>query len=101
EVLLLLSRTDPVHAPKAIERLRAAAEGFGLDYARSHGMNLASLANAYFRAGEAESAVSVGHDAVTAIAALSSRRAHARLRDLAVAAEPHVAMADAAELSKR
>jgi transcriptional regulator with XRE-family HTH domain len=99
--LFLLSRTDPGYAPAAIEHLRSAVGGYARDSARSRAAHLPGLAGSYFLAGEVDSAIATGHEAVTAISTLSSTRAYARLRTLADTAEPHRHQPDVAELRER
>jgi transcriptional regulator with XRE-family HTH domain len=70
-------------AAEAIDHLRTAIDGYGIDYARSAAVNLPSLASCLLRVGDIPAAVTAGHQAVTAITALSSRRPLARLDRLA------------------
>jgi hypothetical protein len=99
--LFLLSRKDPGYAPAAIERLHAAVDGHGPTSARARAISLPGLAGSYFLAGEVDSAVRTGHEAVTTISTLSSKRAYARLQTLADIAEPHKHRSDVAELRER
>jgi hypothetical protein len=99
--LFLLSRTDTSHAPAAIEHLRSAVDGHGRDRPRSRALYLPGLAGSYFRAGEVETAIATGHEAVTAISGLSSKRAYAQLQTLTDIAEPHSHHSDVAELRER
>jgi transcriptional regulator with XRE-family HTH domain len=75
----LLSSYDPSFAPEAITQLQIAVDGYGAAYARSRAVNLTGLAGAKFIAGDIDSAVAVGRDAVTAITGMQSRRAYRRL----------------------
>ncbi|WP_291410156.1 helix-turn-helix domain-containing protein [Actinophytocola sp.] len=84
----LLAKAAPSYAPIAVEHLRVAVESFGSAYARSRAVNLPGLAGSYFYVGEVDSAVAAGHEAVTEISTLSSKRAYARLQVLADAAAP-------------
>ncbi|WP_189061265.1 helix-turn-helix domain-containing protein, partial [Longimycelium tulufanense] len=62
--LFLLARTDPTHAPAAIEHLRRAVDGYGSAYARSRAVNLPGLSSSYFYTGDTDTAVAVGHEAI-------------------------------------
>lgn len=97
----VLAQAQPRYAPAAIEHLRDAVDGFGPTYARSRAVNLPGLAGSYFRIGELDSAVTIGHEAVTEISTLSSKRAYARLRTLADTAAPFEHDAGVAELRHR
>jgi transcriptional regulator with XRE-family HTH domain len=97
----LLAKTNPGYAPAAIDHLRIAVDGYGSNYARSRAVNLPGLAGSYFYVGELESAVATGHEAVTEISTLSSKRAYARLRTLGEAAAPFVHNPTVAELHDR
>ncbi|WP_280236995.1 helix-turn-helix domain-containing protein [Nocardia cyriacigeorgica] len=80
--LHLLSVEHPEFAESAVAQLTAAANGHPAEHERSRAAVLPTLAVAHFQAGDIASAVQVGRDAVAAIAALSSQRCYARLRDL-------------------
>lgn len=97
----LLAQTQPQYAPAAIEHLRDAVDSYGPAYARSRAVNMPELAGAYFYAGEVDSAIAAGHEAVNEISALSSRRTYVRLRVLAKAAVPFVHNSGVAELRER
>jgi transcriptional regulator with XRE-family HTH domain len=97
----LLARTEPSHAPKAVEHLRVAVEGFGAAYARSRAVNLPGLASSYFYAGDVNEAVTTGHAAVTEIGTLSSIRAYARLAALDETASPFANDSAVADLRER
>lgn len=75
----LLASYDPSYAPEAITHLQTAVDSYGAQYARSMAVNLAGLAGAKFIAGDLDSAVAVGHDAVKAITGMQSKRAYRRL----------------------
>jgi hypothetical protein len=97
----LLAQKQPQYAPAAIEHLRDAVDSFGPTYARSRAVNLPGLASSYFRIGELGSAVTIGHEAVTEISTLSSKRAYARLRTLTDIAAPFEHDTSVAELRQR
>jgi hypothetical protein len=97
----LLAKAAPSHAPTAVEHLSVAVDSFGSAYARSRAVNLPGLAGSYFYVGEVESAVATGHEAVTEISTLSSKRAYARLQVLADAAEPFGHDSGVADLRQR
>jgi transcriptional regulator with XRE-family HTH domain len=96
--LYLLSLSHPQFAPNAIERLAGAANDYGAGYERSRAVLLPPLAAAYFQAGDVESGVATGYDAVTAISGLSSTRGYARLRVVDAVAEPFTRTPEVAEL---
>ncbi|MFC5055739.1 helix-turn-helix transcriptional regulator [Saccharothrix xinjiangensis] len=99
--LHLLAATDAAFAVEAVDRLSAAVDGYGPDYARSAAVNLPGLATSQFRVGDIDAAVATGHRAITEISALSSRRAHLRLHSMAAVAAPHAHRSDVAELRQR
>lgn len=99
--LSLLSQTNPGYAPTAIEHLHSGIDSYNPTHTRSRAINLPWLAGSYFHAGEVDSAVRTGHEAVTVISTLSSKRAHTGLRILAETAEPHSHHPDVAELRER
>lgn len=87
--LHLLSLTRPEYAKSAISELSSAVHAHPDEHARSRAVVLPTLAVSYFQAEDADSAVRIGHDAVTAVTALSSQRCYARLRDLDAIAARH------------
>ncbi|WP_053719448.1 helix-turn-helix transcriptional regulator [Saccharothrix sp. NRRL B-16348] len=99
--LYLLAATDTRFAGEAVERLSAAVDNYGPDYARSAAVNLPGLAASQFRVGDIDAAVATGHRAVTEISALSSTRAHVRLHTMATVAAPHTHRPDVADLRRR
>jgi hypothetical protein len=101
QALFQLAQANPSHAPRAVEQLRSAVDSYDLTYVRSRAVNIPDLAGSYFLAGEVDSAVLAGHEAVTVISTLSSRRAYGRLRTLADIAKPHSHRSDVAELRDR
>ncbi|MGH3898552.1 MAG: helix-turn-helix domain-containing protein [Pseudonocardiaceae bacterium] len=98
--LALVSR-DPQAASRAVPLLRHTVNEFGDDYARPRALDLTSLAGAHAIAGDTDTAVRVGHQAVDAVTALSSPRTYDRLRILNAALEPLHTSAGVAELRDR
>ncbi len=98
---LALVGRDPRAAGQAVPLLRRAADHFEPDYARLQASSLTKLAGAHAIAGDADTAVTVGHQAIDAVTALHSPRAYDRLRVLNSALEPLRTSAGVAELSDR
>ncbi len=98
---LALAGRDPRAASQAIPLLRHAVDHFGPDYARPRATSLTDLAGAHAIAGDTDTAVTVGHQAVDAVTALHSPRSHDRLRVLNAALEPLRTSAGVAELRDR
>lgn len=98
---LALTSHDPGAAGRAVPLLRDAVDGFGPGYARSRALYLADLAGAHALAGDIDTAVSVGHQAVDAVTAVYSPRAYDRLRVLDTALEPVRTSAGVGELRDR
>ncbi len=98
---LALTGRDPRAAGRAVLLLRDAVDGFGPDYARPRARKLPDLAGAHAIAGDADTAVSVGHQAIDAVTALHSPRAYDRLRVLNTALQPLHTSAGVAELRDR
>jgi hypothetical protein len=98
---LALAHRDPRAAGRAVSLLRRAVDGFGSDYAVPQAKSLLELAGAHAIAGDADTAVRVGHQAMDAVTALHSPRAYDRLRVLNVALEPLHTSAGVAELRGR
>lgn len=96
--LYLLSLTHPEFAESAAAQLTSAAEGHPAEHERSRAVVLPTLAVAHFQAGDIDSAVQIGHDAVTAVTALSSQRCYARLRDLDTVAAGHRSIPEVLDL---
>lgn len=76
---LALTGRDPRAADRAVPLLHQAVDGFGPDRARVRASALANLAGAHAVAGDTDTAVTVGHEAVDAVTALQSARAYDRL----------------------
>jgi DNA-binding XRE family transcriptional regulator len=98
---LALADRAPRAAGQAVSLLRQAVDGFGSDFAVPQAKCLADLAGAHAIAGDTDTAVSVGHQAVDAVTALHSPRAYDRLRVLNTALEPLHTSAGVAELRGR
>lgn len=77
---LALTTADAKHAARAVPLLQEAVDGYGSAYARSRAVNLPGLAGAHALAGDCDTAVHVGYQAVEEITALSSPRIYDRLR---------------------
>ncbi len=92
---------DPRAAGRAVPLLRQAVDGYGPDHAANRGRCLTDLAGAHALAGDTDTAVSVGHQAIDAVTALHSPRAYDRLRVLNIALEPLHTSAGIAELRER
>lgn len=98
---LALTGRDPSAAGRAVPLLRHAIEHFGPDYARPRALYLPDLAGAHAIAGDTDTAVSVGHQAVDAVTALHSPRAYDRLLVLNTVLEPLHTSTGVAELRNR
>ncbi len=98
---LALTRRDPAVAGRAVPLLRHAVDHFGPGYARLRASSLTKLAGVHALAGDVDTAVTVGHQAVDAVTAVSSPRAHDRLRTLNSVLEPLHTSAGVAELRDR
>ncbi len=98
---LALIERDPRVAGRAVLLLRDAVDGFGSDYARLRATDLADLAGAHGIAGDTDTAVALGHQAIDAITALHSPRAYDRLRVLNTALQPLHTSTGVAELRDR
>ncbi|HKR48023.1 MAG TPA: helix-turn-helix transcriptional regulator [Pseudonocardiaceae bacterium] len=98
---LALTGRDPRAAERAVPLLRYAVDHFGPDYARPRALYLPDLAGAHTIAGDADTAVTIGHQAVDAVTAVSSPRAYDRLRVLNTVLEPLHTSAGVADLRRR
>lgn len=98
---LALAGRDPHAADRAVPLLRQAVDHFGPGYARPRALYLPDLAGAHALAGDLDTAVTVGHQAVDAITALSSPRTHDKLRVLNTVLEPLHAGPGVTELRDR
>lgn len=79
---------DPLAAGRAVSLLSQAVDTFGSSYAMLRGRYLPDLAGAHALAGDTGTAVTVGHQAIELISALSSARLRDRLRILNTVLEP-------------
>jgi hypothetical protein len=98
---LAFTRGDPRTAAQAVPLLGHAVDHFGPAYARAQAIYLPDLAGAYALGGDADTAVAVGHQAVDAVTAVSSPRAHDRLHTLHTVLEPLHTSPGVAELRDR
>jgi transcriptional regulator with XRE-family HTH domain len=92
---------DSRAASRAVSLLSHAVDSLGPDYARPRALYLTDLVGAHALAGDTDTAVTLGHQAVDAVAGLSSPRAYDRLRVLNTALEPLHTSAGVAELRDR
>jgi transcriptional regulator with XRE-family HTH domain len=97
---LALHDRDPHAASRAVPLLRHAM-GFGPGYARLRALYLPDLAGAHAIAGDTDTAVTLGHQAIDAITPLRSPRTHNRLRVLNTALQPLHTSPGVAELRER
>ncbi|MGH3808717.1 MAG: helix-turn-helix domain-containing protein [Pseudonocardiaceae bacterium] len=98
---LALASRDPRAAGRAVPLLHHAVDGVGPDYARPRALYLSDLAGAHAIAGDTDTAVALGHQAIDAVTALHSPRLYDQLRVLNTALEPLHASAGVAELRDR
>jgi transcriptional regulator with XRE-family HTH domain len=98
---LALASHDSHAADRAVSLLRQSVDGFGPDHARSRAISLTELAGAHAIAGDTDTAVAVGHQAIDAVTALHSPRAYDKLRVLSTALEPLHTSPGIAELRDR
>jgi hypothetical protein len=84
-----------------VSLLRQAVDSFGPDFAEPRAVSLTDLAGAHAIAGDIDTAVDIGHQAVHAVTALSSPRAHDRLRVLDTSLKPLHTSTGVAELRER
>ncbi len=98
---LALPGRNPRAAERALPLLRQAVGHFGPDYARTRALYLPDLAGSHALAGDADTAVTVGHQAIDAVTAVSSPRAYDRLRILNTVLEPLHTSAGVADLRDR
>jgi transcriptional regulator with XRE-family HTH domain len=92
---------DPRAAGRAVPLLHHAVDHVGPSRARSRALDLPDLAGAHAIAGDIDTAVTVGHQAVDAVTALHSPRTYDRLRVLNTVLEPLHTSAGVADLRDR
>lgn len=98
---LALASRDPRAASRAVSLLRQSVDGFRSDHGRSQAISLTELAGAHAIAGDTDTAVTIGHQAIDAVTALHSPRTYDTLRALNAALEPLHTSAGVAELRDR
>ncbi|MGH3721412.1 MAG: hypothetical protein ACRDRI_21690 [Pseudonocardiaceae bacterium] len=79
---LAIPGRDPHAADRAVPLLRQAVDQYGPAHARLRAVYQLDLAGAHALAGDLDTAVTIGHQAVDAITTLSSPLAHDKLRAL-------------------
>ncbi|MGH3684532.1 MAG: hypothetical protein ACRDSM_05655, partial [Pseudonocardiaceae bacterium] len=92
---------DPRAASQAVPLLSHAVDHLGPGYARPRAGRLTALAGAHAIAGDTDTAVSVGHQAIDAVTALHSPRTYNHLSVLNAVLEPSHTSAGVAELRER
>lgn len=92
---------DARAAARAVPLLRQAVDRYGPAHARSTALYLPELAGAHAVAGDPDTAVTVGHQAVDAVTTVSSPRARDRLRALHTVLGPLSHQPDVTELRDR
>jgi hypothetical protein len=92
---------DARPAGRAVPLLRQAVNDYGPGYAGLRAFYLPDLAGAHALAGDVDTAVVVGHEAIDLISTLSSPAAHDRLRILSTVLEPLQTSPGVAELRDR
>jgi hypothetical protein len=92
---------DPIAANQAVALLRQAVDDYGPDYAARRAKCLPDLAGAHALAGDLDTAVSIGHQAVDAVTTVHSPRAYNRLHRLYTVLEPLHTSPGVAELRER
>ncbi|MBV9140341.1 MAG: helix-turn-helix transcriptional regulator [Pseudonocardiales bacterium] len=98
---LALASRDPRAAGRAVPLLQAGVEGFGPGYARPRALYLPDLAGAHALAGDIDTAVALGHQAIDAVTSVHSPRVYDRLQVLHTILEPLHASPGVAELRDR
>ncbi|HEX2300911.1 MAG TPA: hypothetical protein VHH34_20785, partial [Pseudonocardiaceae bacterium] len=79
---LAVADRDPRAAGRAVDLLLHGVDGFGPGYARLRAVYLPDLVGSHALAGDSDTAVTLGHQAIDAATALSSPRAYDKLRTL-------------------
>jgi hypothetical protein len=92
---------DPRIAGQAVPLLRHVISHFPASHARTRALNMTKLAGAHALAGDVDTAVNIGHQAVDAGTAVSSQRIRTGWRELYDVLEPMHTSPGAAELRAR
>jgi hypothetical protein len=92
---------DPRIAGQAVPLLRHVISHFPASHARTRALNMTELAGAHALAGDVDTAVNIGHQAVDAGTAVSSQRIRTGWRELYDVLEPMHTSPGAAELRAR
>ncbi|MGH4014682.1 MAG: helix-turn-helix domain-containing protein [Pseudonocardiaceae bacterium] len=98
---LALHGRDARAAGRSVPLLRQAVKQYGPGYAHLRCRYLPDLSGAHALAGDVDTAVAVGHEAIDLVSALSSPVSHDRLRVLNTALEPLHTSPGVAELRDR
>jgi len=98
---LALTCQDSRAAGRAVQLLRQAVDHYGPSHAQLRGWCLPDLTGAHALAGDTDTAVSLGHEAIDLISTLSSPLLYDRLRTLHTVLEPLHASPGVAELRSR
>jgi len=98
---LALTSRDPRTAGRAVSLLHQAIDGFGPDYASLRAYYLPDLAGAHALAGDIDTAVALGHQAIDAVTALHSPDACDQLRVLNTTLAPLATSPGVTELRGR
>jgi hypothetical protein len=98
---LALTSRDSRAASKAVPLLHHVVDNLPAGHSRERAFNLSKLASAHALAGDADAAVTVGHQAVDVVSGLSSRRAQEQLTTLHTVLEPMRDNTGVAELRDR
>jgi transcriptional regulator with XRE-family HTH domain len=98
---LAMANDDQRAAARAVSLLRQAVDRYGPGYARLRAVYLPDLAGAHALAGDVDTAVTVGHDAVNAATVVSSSQGYDGLRTLHTVLEPLHTSPGIAELRER
>ncbi|MGH3798513.1 MAG: hypothetical protein ACRDSP_27050, partial [Pseudonocardiaceae bacterium] len=98
---LALATGDQKTADRSVALLRSAVQGFGPEYARVRASDLVDLAGAHAIAGDTDTVVTVGHQALEAVEVVHSPRTRDKLRSLSTVLEPMNASPGVAELRER
>ncbi|MGQ0777876.1 MAG: helix-turn-helix domain-containing protein [Pseudonocardiales bacterium] len=98
---LAAAECDALAAGRAVPLLRQAVDRLGPGYARPRAHHLVDLTGAHALAGDTDTAVTIGHQAIDAVTGLSSPRLHDKLDTLNTVLEPLQTSAGVAELRSR